>query len=413
MPIEITLPSLSAGMQDAVIAKWLVAPGDRIVAGQAVAEVETDKATMELEAEAAGTVARLTIAAGAQADVGQVIAVLAAEGEAPADLAAATPAPSAPIATRVATPPSPGRAGERKHAASPLARRMIAAAGISPMELTGSGPYGRIVKVDVERRLARLAPAQPSPAAPMPPPPPAVAADDPAIPAGIGPHEVVTLSNMRRAIARRVVSAKTTIPHFYLSVDCELDALQDLRARINAGREKAGRISVNDFVVKAAALALRAVPAANVIWSNDRILKLAEVDISVAVATEDGLITPILRSADRRSLGALSAEMKSLAARARAGTLRPEDYQGGGFSVSNLGMYGVRSFSAIINPPQSCILAAGASERRPVARGDQLALAEVMTVTLSVDHRSVDGALGAQLLAAFKNGIENPLSLLV
>lgn len=218
---------------------------------------------------------------------------------------------------------------------------------------------------------------------------------------------------MRRTIARRLVEAKTSIPHFYLSVDCELDALLALRAQVNEGRDKAERISINDFVIKAAARALRKVPAANVIWNGDEILQLSDIDISVAVATDGGLITPILRGADRMSLGTLSAEMKALAARAHQGELRPEEYQGGGFSVSNLGMYGIQTFSAIINPPQSCILAVGASLRRPVGRGDQIVLADVMSVTLSVDHRSVDGALGAQVLAAFKNNIENPMSLLI
>lgn len=422
MATEITLPSLSAGMEDAVIAKWLVAVGDSVAAGQPIAEVETDKATIELEAEAAGVVARLDVADGARADVGQVIAVLVAEGEV---LSGAAPAPVAPVAasaTGTGTPavaeaaaiPAAAPVGERKHSASPLARRLAAAAGISLDGLAGSGPHGRIVKIDIERRLP--APAAPAPIVqPVAPPvaAPATSPVDSAIPPGIGPYAEVALSNMRRTIARRLVEAKTTIPHFYLSVDCELDALLELRARINEGRDKAARISVNDFVVKAAALALRKVPEANVIWNGDRILRLSDVDISVAVATEGGLITPILRGADSKSIGNLSAEMKDLATRARAGKLRPEEYQGGGFSVSNLGMYGVRSFSAIINPPQSCILAVGASAQRPVARDGQIVLAEVMTVTLSVDHRSVDGALGAQVLAAFGEVIAQPMSLLV
>ena len=271
----------------------------------------------------------------------------------------------------------------------------------------GSGPRGRIVKIDVERLIAVQdsvpagAPAETSAQPPV------------GVPAGIGPYEAKPLSNMRRVIARRLAEAKQTVPHFYLSVDCELDALLALRAEINEGRDKAGKISVNDFVIKASSCALRKVPEANVVWNGDEILQLADVDISVAVATDGGLLTPIIRGADRMSLGTLSGEMKALAARAREGRLKPEEYQGGGFSISNLGMYGVKSFSAIINPPQSCMLAVGAGEKRPVGRGDQIVLADVMSVTLSVDHRSVDGALGAQVLAAFKEGIENPMSLLL
>ena len=398
MAIDITLPSLSAGMEDAVIAKWLVAAGDPISRGQPIAEVETDKATMELEAEADGILGRIDIADGQRANVGQVIAVVLADGEtlpvAGASRAATAATAAAPLSTA------------RKHAASPLARRLAAEAGLDLQGVTGSGPRGRIVKLDVQRLLA----ATPAPVAA---PAPAVQPQPQAIPPGIGPHEARPLSNMRRTIARRLVEAKTSIPHFYLSVDCELDALLALRAQVNEGRDKAERISINDFVIKAAARALRKVPAANVIWNGDEILQLSDIDISVAVATDGGLITPILRGADRMSLGTLSAEMKALAARAHQGELRPEEYQGGGFSVSNLGMYGIQTFSAIINPPQSCILAVGASLRRPVGRGDQIVLADVMSVTLSVDHRSVDGALGAQVLAAFKNNIENPMSLLI
>ncbi len=405
MSFEITLPALSAGMEDAVIARWLVAKGDRVAKGQILAEVETDKATMEMEAEAEGIVGRLAVADGARANVGQVIAVLLAEGEALTDPAAAPDAGPAPVVAPV-IPLKPATDPGRKQAASPLARRLAAEAGISLEGLSGSGPHGRIVRLDIERQLATAPIAQPVVQ-------PVQSTLHAAIPPGIGPHEAKPLSNMRRVIARRLVEAKTTIPHFYLSVDCELEALSALRAQINAGRDKTDRISVNDLVIKAAARALRKVPEANVIWNGDEILQLADIDISVAVATDSGLITPILRGADRMSLGTLSAEMKSLAARARDNRLRPEDYQGGGFSISNLGMFGVKTFSAIINPPQSCILAVGASERRPIGRGDQIVLAEVMSVTLSVDHRSVDGALGARLLQAFKQGIEQPMDLLL
>ncbi|KAA0969426.1 2-oxo acid dehydrogenase subunit E2 [Aureimonas fodinaquatilis] len=412
MAIEITLPSLSAGMEDAVIAKWLVAVGDRVTKGQLLAEVETDKATMEMEAEADGIVGQLAVTDGQRAEVGQLIAVLLADGECVSAVAESAPeaAPNKLVPVPKPAAAVPVVAGERKHSASPLARRLAADAGLNLTGVTGSGPRGRIVKIDVQRLRdeASVASAPPRAAAAAP-----VAASAGNIPAGIGPYEAKPLSNMRRHIARRLLEAKTTIPHFYLSVDCEIDELLALRSKINTGRDKADRISVNDMVIKAAAFALRKVPEANVIWNGDEILQLTDVDISVAVATEGGLITPILRGADRMSLGTLSAEMKSLAERARANRLRPDEFQGGGFSVSNLGMFGVKTFSAIINPPQSCILAVGASERRPVGRGDQIVLADVMSVTLSVDHRSVDGAVGAKLLAAFKEGIDDPMSLLL
>ncbi|MBL3595402.1 2-oxo acid dehydrogenase subunit E2 [Rhodovulum sulfidophilum] len=411
MATELTLPALSAGMEDAVIAAWLVGPGDRVEKGQPLAEVETDKATMELEAEAPGRVGRLAVAAGARADVGQVIAVLLAEGEtlpapdpeAPAPDPASAPAAMAPAMGPAAEPDRPR--------ASPLARRLAAQAGLALDGLAGSGPKGRIVRVDIERLIAS-APTQTTAettAGPAPEPAPEAAA----IPPGLGPYEVRPVSQMRRTIARRLSEAKQTIPHFYLEAEADLEALVALRTQVNEGREGAARLSVNDFIVKAAARALARLPEANVIWRGDEIWQLSEIDIAVAVATDGGLMTPILRGADRMSLGTLSAEMKDLAARARAGTLRPEDYQGGGFSVSNLGMYGVRSFSAIVNPPQSCILAAGAAERRPVGRGDQIVLAPVMSLTLSVDHRSVNGALGAQLLAEIRQGLEDPMSLLL
>ncbi|MBL3562722.1 dihydrolipoamide acetyltransferase family protein [Rhodovulum sulfidophilum] len=407
MATELTLPALSAGMEDAVIAAWLVGPGDRVEKGQPLAEVETDKATMELESEAAGRVGRLAVAAGARADVGQVIAVLLAEGETLPEPAPEAPAPaSAPAAMAPAMGPA---AEPERPRASPLARRLAAQAGLALDGLSGSGPKGRIVRVDIERLIAS-APTQTTPApAPAPEPAPEAAA----IPPGLGPYEARPVSQMRRTIARRLSEAKQTIPHFYLEAEADLEALMALRTQVNEGREGPARISVNDFIVKAAARALARLPEANVIWRGDEIWQLSEIDIAVAVATDGGLMTPILRGADRMSLGTLSAEMKDLAARARAGTLRPEDYQGGGFSVSNLGMYGVRSFSAIVNPPQSCILAAGAAERRPVGRGDQIVLAPLMSLTLSVDHRSVDGALGAQLLAEIRQGLEDPMSLLL
>lgn len=421
MAVNILLPSMSAGMEDAVIARWLVTVGERVAKGQPLAEVETDKATMELEAEAEGIVGALSVAEGRRADVGQCIAVLLAEGESAPQAGAPVSAPAAlavqdPVVSGASpvAPAAPSDAvGQGRARISPVARRMAAAAGIALDGIAGSGPRGRIVKLDIARRLAG-GPARSEPlAAPEPAAPASPASGRSAVPPGIGPYTAQPVTNLRRVIARRLAEAKQSVPHFYLSADCELDALVALRAQVNEGRDKAQRISVNDFIVKACARALRQVPEANVIWHGDEILHLADVDISVAVATGGGLLTPILRGADRMSLGTLSAEMKALAERARAGKLRPDEYQGGGFSVSNLGMYGVKTFSAIINPPQSCILAVGAAERRPVGRGESIVLAEVMSITLSVDHRSVDGALGARLLAAIREGIEAPMSLLL
>lgn len=426
MPIEVVLPALSAGMEDAVIARWLKAEGDTVKKGDPIADVETDKATMELEAEADGTVGRILVKDGARANVNQVIAVLLAPGESASALATAvtqSPAPvavSAPTVAASAIPASPAPASPTmqstvsgtgaRHKASPLARRLAAERGVSLEGLTGSGPKGRIVRLDVER-AASTAPvvaqaiatttATPAPAAPQ------------GIPPGIGPYEAVPHTSMRRTIARRLLEAKQTVPHFYLNADCDIDALLALRARINEKRDAAERISVNDFIIRASALALKAVPEANAVWTDEAILRLQDIDIAVAVATDGGLVTPLIRQADKKSLGAISAEMKALAARARENRLKPDEYQGGGFSISNLGMYGIRSFSAIINPPQSAILAVGAGERRPVERDGQLAFATMMSVTLSVDHRSVDGALGARLLAAFKAAIEAPMNLIV
>lgn len=413
MPIEVVLPALSAGMEDAVIARWLKAEGDAVKKGDLIAEVETDKATMELEAEADGRIGRILVQDGKRAEVNQVIAFVLKDGEDASALpaGAATPAPAAktetaaPAAAAPRPTASPTTASEAaRHAASPLARRLASEKGISLDGLTGSGPKGRIVRIDIERagQAAASAPVAAPPAAPSK-----------GIPPGIGAYEAVPHTSMRRTIARRLLEAKQTVPHFYLNADCNIDELMALRAQINARREPADRISVNDFIIKASAVALRKVPDANAVWTEDAILKLKDVDIAVAVATEGGLITPLIRQADRKSLGALSQEMKALAARARENRLKPEEYQGGGFSISNLGMYGIKSFSAIINPPQSAILAVGAGERRPVERNGELAFATMMSVTLSVDHRTVDGALGAQLLGAFKAAIEDPMNLLV
>lgn len=395
---QITLPSLSAGMEDAVIARWLIKPGDSVTKGQALAEVETDKATMELEAEQDGTIGYIDIEAGKRASVGQVIARFAGADNA-AHLAVEAP--------HLANKPD-------KLFASPIARRLAAAAGLSLEGVRGSGPRGRIIKIDIEAlTTSATARVEPAPRAPVSASVIQPTAGPIAIPAGIGPYEAKPVSSMRRVIARRLAESKQSVPHFYLSADCDMAALLALRAQINADRDKTQKVSVNDLMIKASACALRLVPEANVIWHGEEILQLADVDIAVAVATDGGLITPIIRGADRLSLGAVSAEMKQLAARARDGKLKPDEFQGGGFSLSNLGMYGVKQFSAIINPPQSCILAVGATEQRPVGRDGQIVLTDVMTVTLSVDHRSVDGAVGAQLLAAFKAAVEKPMSLLL
>lgn len=419
MPIEVVLPALSAGMEDAVIAKWLKAEGETVKKGDLLAEVETDKATMELEAEADGTLGRILVGDGKRANVNQAIALLFGEGEDASVLAgpvapvSGTPVTAALTPAVAATEPLAAVAAPAgntvRHAASPLARRLAADRGVALNGLTGSGPKGRIVRIDVER-AAQSAPAV-APVAALAALP--MSAAPKGVPPGIGPHEAIPHTSMRRTIARRLLEAKQTVPHFYLNADCDIDALLALRAEINAKRPKDERISVNDFVIRACAAALSRVPDANVIWTEEAILKLQDVDIAVAVATDGGLITPLIRQADRKSLGAISAEMKALAARARENRLKPEEFQGGGFSISNLGMYGVKSFSAIINPPQSAILAVGAGERRPVERDGQLAFATMMSVTLSVDHRAVDGALGAQLLAAFKTVIEEPMNLLV
>ncbi|AIJ66152.1 pyruvate dehydrogenase complex dihydrolipoamide acetyltransferase [Brucella suis] len=421
MPVEVVLPALSAGMEDAVIARWLKAEGDAVSKGDLIAEVETDKATMELEAEVDGRIGQLLVKDGARANVNQVIALLLKEGEDASAMAGfavgSSPVAVAEAETPVAASPVPAApavsapaSGEVRHKASPLARRLAAELGVSLDGLAGSGARGRIVRIDVERAAASKPVPVAAAAAPVAAP---AEASSKAIPVGIGEYEAVPHTSMRRTIARLLLEAKTTVPHFYLNVDCEIDALLALRSQINEKREGSARISVNDFVIKASAAALRRVPDANVIWTDEALLKLKDVDIAVAVATEGGLITPIIRSADQMSLGAISAQMKSLAARARENRLKPEEFQGGGFSISNLGMYGVKSFSAIINPPQSAILAVGAGERRPIERNGELAFATMMSVTLSVDHRAVDGALGAQLLAAFKAGIEDPMSLLV
>jgi pyruvate dehydrogenase E2 component (dihydrolipoamide acetyltransferase) len=428
MPIEILMPALSPTMTEGNLAKWLKNEGDPVRAGDVIAEIETDKATMEVEAVDEGTLGRILVAAGTEGvAVNAPIALLLEEGEDAAALAAApkaapkaAPAPAAARASAAAAPAARAGDGEARGErifASPLARRMAKLAGIDLSGLRGSGPKGRIVKADVEKAAAApkpaAAPAAPPAVAPAAPPaarpaPAPAAAGAPAV-----PHREVVLSNMRKVIARRLTEAKQTIPHFYLSVDIELDALLKLRAELNGRKGADYKLSVNDLIIKAAAIAIRRRPAVNAYWGGDRVYELEDVDVSVAVAIEGGLITPIIRKADQKGLATISAEMKDLAKRAKEGKLKPEEFQGGGFSISNLGMYGIKEFAAVINPPQSCILAVGAGERRPVVKDGALAIATVMSVTLSVDHRVVDGALGAEWLQELKTLIEDPIALML
>ena len=425
MATNILMPALSPTMTEGNLARWLKQEGDRIKAGDVIAEIETDKATMEVEAVDEGILGRILVPAGTQGvKVNDVIAVLVEAGEAvpaagAAPKAAAAPAATpAPVAAPVAVAPAPVAApasGDRVFA-SPLARRMAAQAGVDISKIAGSGPNGRIVKADVDAALSRgPAPASAAAAAAAPAP---IAAPRPAAPVAItAPHTAVPNSSMRKVIARRLAESKATIPHFYVSTDVEIDALLKIRADLNARSPKDGpgayKLSVNDLVIKATAVTLRRFPNVNSMWTEDAILQLHDVDISVAVSIPDGLITPIVKGADIKGLAAISNEMKDLAARAKSGKLKPEEFQGGGFSISNMGMYGVRDFAAIINPPQAGILAVSAGEQRPVVKNGALAIATVMTLTLSVDHRVIDGALAAEFLQALKRNIEDPLSLML
>ena len=421
MATNILMPALSPTMTEGNLARWLKQEGERIKAGDVIAEIETDKATMEVEAVDEGILGRILVPAGTQGvKVNDVIAVLVETGEAvpaagAAPKAAAAPAAApAPVTAPVAAAPAPVAApasGDRVFA-SPLARRMAAQAGLDISKIAGSGPNGRIVKADVDAALSR-GPAPVAAAAPA-----LAAAPRPAAPVAItAPHTAVPNSSIRKVIARRLAESKATIPHFYVSTDVEIDALLKIRADLNARSPKDGpgayKLSVNDLVIKATAVTLRRFPNVNAMWTEDAILQLHDVDISVAVSIPDGLITPIVKNADIKGLGAISNEMKDLAARAKTGKLKPEEFQGGGFSISNMGMYGVRDFAAIINPPQAGILAVSAGEQRPVVKNSALAIATVMTLTLSVDHRVIDGALAAEFLQALKRNIEDPLSLML
>jgi pyruvate dehydrogenase E2 component (dihydrolipoamide acetyltransferase) len=416
MATLLRMPEVAANATHATLAAWSKKEGEPIAAGDCLAEVETDKAIVEISADSAGVMGQWLVPAGQEVEVGAPIAVLLAAGEAAADVqallqaaGAVATAPAAAAASAVPGTPAPAAttaqaSGERLRA-SPLARRLAAQRGVDLSRLQGSGPGGRIVKIDVERAQA----AAPAPALASAP----VAAAPVAAPAGSGASAFTEVphSSMRRTIARRLAESKSTIPHFYLTVECRMERLLALRTEINASASR--KISVNDFIVRAVAVALREVPQANVGWTDTAMRQYAQADVAVAVSTDTGLITPIVRAADRKTLSQISAEIADLAARARAGQLRPEEYQGGSFSVSNLGMYGVGAFSAIINPPQAAILAVGASKQLPVVENGELKVGTVMRCTLSVDHRAIDGALAAQWLAAFQRAIEAPLSMLI
>lgn len=425
MPINVLMPALSPTMTEGNIASWMKKEGEKISAGDLLCEIETDKATMEIEAVDDGVLGKIVTPDGTEnVPVNAVIGVILEEGEdasaldgweipavealpqvaeqvAPVEVAAqAQVAPAAPAAPTAQA--APAERPEGRIFASPLARRMAKQSGLDLAAISGSGPKGRIVKVDIEAALSGAAPAALAPA-------PALAPL-----AAIGPYQDIQTSKMRKIIAQRLQEAKQTVPHFYLTVDCEIDELLKVRKELN-GRSVDYKLSVNDFVVRASALALRKVPECNASWIDGGLRQYTGVDISVAVAIDDGLVTPILRNADHKGLSALSEEMKELAARARAKPmgLAPEEYQGGTFSISNLGMFGIKEFSAIINPPQSMILAVGAGEQRPVVKDGALAIATLMSCTLSVDHRVVDGAAGARFLGAFKGLIEDPLTMLL
>jgi pyruvate dehydrogenase E2 component (dihydrolipoamide acetyltransferase) len=449
MPINILMPALSPTMEKGNLARWLKKEGDKVKSGDVLAEIETDKATMEVEAIDEGVLAKIVVPDGTQdVPVNALIGVIAAEGEdagaaaagagsspAPAAAAAApkpqeTPAAQAPSATPTAAPAAaaaPASPGARLFA-SPLARRLAKESRVDLARIKGSGPHGRIVERDVKAAIAGGGATAAAPAAAAPAP--AAASAPQGMAQGMsdatirkffepGSFEEIPHDSMRKTIARRLVEAKQTIPHFYLTVDCELDALLSLREQINAAAPKdkdgkpAYKVSVNDFVIKALALSLQRVPDANVTWTEGAMLKHKHSDVGVAVSIPGGLITPVIRKAETKGLSQISNEMKDYAARARARKLKPDEYQGGSSAVSNLGMFGIKNFQAVINPPHATILAVGAGEQRVVVKKGAPEVATVMSVTLSTDHRAVDGALGAELISAFKTLIENPMGMLV
>ena len=447
MPINILMPALSPTMEKGNLAKWLKKEGDKVKSGDVIAEIETDKATMEVEAVDEGTIAKILVPEGTQdVPVNDVIAVMAGDGEdvkaasagavsAPPKAAAAAapaaqpaaapapaakaPAPAAPAAAPQAAAPAAQANGHGRIFSSPLARRLAKDAGIELARINGSGPHGRVVARDVEG--AKSGKGLKAPSAPAGAPSIAPSMSDKQILALFEPgsYEVVPHDGMRRTIAQRLTASVQTVPHFYLTMDCDIGKLLAAREEINAGAPKDKekkplyKLSVNDFVIKAMAIALQKIPNCNVSWTESGMLKHNHSDIGVAVAMPGGLITPIIRKAETKSLSAISAEMKDFAARARARKLKPEEYQGGTTAVSNLGMYGIKDFTAVINPPHATILAVGTSEERAVVRAGRIEAAHIMSVTLSCDHRAVDGALGAELIGAFKQLIENPVMMMV
>jgi pyruvate dehydrogenase E2 component (dihydrolipoamide acetyltransferase) len=454
MPINILMPALSPTMEKGNLAKWLKKEGDKVKSGDVIAEIETDKATMEVEAVDEGTIAKILVPEGTQdVPVNDVIAVLAGDGEdvkaagaaaasalpkpaaaaeapaaaKPAPAPAPSPAPAAKAATPAAaapapqaTAPAPQTNGHGRIFSSPLARRLAKEAGIELGRITGSGPHGRVIARDVEQAKSGKGLKAPA-AAPAGAPAIAPGMSDKQIRALYedGRYEVIPHDGMRRTIAQRLTASVQTIPHFYLTMDCNIDLLVKAREEINAAapRDKDGKpaykLSVNDFVIKALALALQRIPNANVSWTEAGMLKHKHSDVGVAVAMPGGLITPIIRKAETKPVSVISAEMKDFAARARARKLKPEEYQGGTTAVSNLGMYGIKDFTAVINPPHATILAVGAGEQRPIVTNGKIEVAQIMSVTMSCDHRAVDGALGAELIGAFKMLVENPVMMVV
>ena len=465
MPIPVLMPALSPTMEEGTLAKWLVKEGDKVASGDVLAEIETDKATMEVEAVDEGTLGRILVDEGTEGvAINKPIAVILEDGEDEGDLddfdagdaaPAPKPAPSEKDTSdeeeadddgaekraspqrgeegarresdgkvrgaETATPPAPEKDGERIFA-SPLARRIAADKGVDLKSLDGSGPHGRIIKADVEaaqpgKAVPRKAAAEKSEAPQQgkaPAAAPSGSLPDPRLYYEDGTYEEVPLDGMRKSIAKRLTQSKQELPHYYLTIDCELDELLRVRKELNARAEDDGiKVSVNDFIIRASALALMKVPDCNVSYAGDALLKHKHADIGVAVALDGGLITPIVKAAETKGLAQISAEVKDLAQRAKDRKLKPADYEGGSFSVSNLGMFGIRNFTAVINPPQAAIMAVGAGEERPVVKNGTLSAATMMTVTLSCDHRAIDGALGAKLLQAFKRLIEDPLTMLL
>jgi len=434
MPIELKMPALSPTMEEGTLAKWLVKEGDTVNSGDILAEIETDKATMEFEAVDEGTVAKILVPEGAEGvKVGQPIALIAGEGEDVSDAASASPSPpageggaakqapgegaekpapppekTAPGPVVPSPQPSPARGEGERVKASPLARRIAEEKGIDLSSVQGSGPGGRIVKTDVEGAPLRQAQGERVQVGA-----PAERVEARAPGSTEIPHETLKLSNMRKTIARRLSEAKQTVPHIYLTVDINLDALLKLRGELNKGLEARGvKLSVNDLLVKTLAMALVEVPECNVSFAGDQLIHYKRADISVAVSIPGGLITPIVANADGKSVSAIAREVHELAARAREGKLQPHEYEGGTASLSNMGMYGIKQFEAIINPPQGMIMAIGAGEKRPYVINDSLQIATVMSATGSFDHRAIDGTDGAKLMQAFKRLVENPLGML-